>query len=85
MGIREGLFAELFKLLGIATFRTIPLSLLVYLGGVIWSLFGGLLYLFYRTNKKNNKKLLATSHPTSAIFPPIESNTLSRLRDGAAR
>ena len=46
MGIREGLFAELFKLLGIATFRTIPLSLLVYLGGVIWSLFGGLLYLF---------------------------------------
>lgn len=44
LGVREGLFAELFKTLGAATYRTIPLSLLVYFGGLFWSLFGGLLY-----------------------------------------
>jgi len=44
LGVREGLFAELFKTIGIATYRTIPLSLLVYCGGLLWSLFGGVLY-----------------------------------------
>ncbi len=47
LGIREGLFAELFVALGAATFRTIPLSLLVYSGGLFWSLFGGLLYIIH--------------------------------------
>ena len=45
LGVREGLFANLFSTLGAATFRTIPLSLLVYSGGLFWSLFGGLLYI----------------------------------------
>jgi len=45
LGIREGLFAQLFKGVGEPTFRTIPLSLLVYFGGLFWSLFGGILFI----------------------------------------
>jgi uncharacterized protein (TIRG00374 family) len=45
LGIREGLFAEMFSALGVASVRAVPLSLLAYLGGVVWSLFGAVLFM----------------------------------------
>jgi hypothetical protein len=45
LGIRESLFTELFKTIGVETYRTFPLSLLVYFGGLFCSLLGGLLYI----------------------------------------
>jgi hypothetical protein len=44
LGIREQLFAELFKVVGAPSYQTVPLSLLLYAGGVFWSLFGALLF-----------------------------------------
>jgi hypothetical protein len=44
LGIREGLFAHLYLSVGVAAVRAVPLSLLVYAGGVVWSLFGGFLF-----------------------------------------
>lgn len=47
LGLREGLFAELFLLAGAASAYAVALSLLVYAGGLFWSLFGGLLFIGY--------------------------------------
>ena len=47
LGLREGLFAELFVLAGAASAYAVALSLLVYGGGLFWSLFGGLLFIGY--------------------------------------
>lgn len=47
LGVRESLFAELFTLTGARVAYTVPLSLLVYAGGLFWSLFGGILFIRY--------------------------------------
>jgi len=56
LGIREGLFATMFIAAGIPTFRAIPLSFLVYLGGVVCSLFGGILFLFHSTGSNQSAR-----------------------------
>lgn len=50
LGIREGLFVELLNTLGVAAVKALPLSLLTYLGGLIWSLLGGLVFLGYSSS-----------------------------------
>lgn len=47
LGVREGLFAELFAITGTGIAAAVSLSLMVYMGGVLWSLFGGLMFLSY--------------------------------------
>jgi glycosyltransferase 2 family protein len=47
LGLREGLFAELFAIIGTGFAAAVSLSLMVYMGGLLWSLLGGLLFLGY--------------------------------------
>lgn len=47
LGIREGLVVALFGALGIGITQSLPLSLMFYLISVIWSLFGGIIFLGY--------------------------------------
>lgn len=47
LGVREGLFVAMFGAVGIDAHYSLAVSLLVYLGGVLWSLFGGLVFLGY--------------------------------------
>lgn len=54
IGIREGLFAAMFAAAGVAAYRAIPLSMLVYFGGVACSLFGGVIFLFHTTGHPRN-------------------------------
>lgn len=44
LGIREGLFKTLFTSAGVEPARAVLLSLATWLGGLFWSLFGGLLF-----------------------------------------
>ena len=44
LGVREGLFVTMFGAVGVDSPNAILMSLMVYAGGVFWSLFGGLLY-----------------------------------------
>lgn len=50
LGVREGLFAELFAVAGARAVQTVPLSLMVYGGGLFWSLFGGLIFVSYSSS-----------------------------------
>ena len=50
LGVREGLFVELLNTLGVAAVKALPLSLLTYLGGLVWSLLGGLVFLGYSSS-----------------------------------
>ena len=45
LGIREGLFVTLLAPLGVESHLAVGLSLLVYGGAIVWSLFGGVLFL----------------------------------------
>lgn len=54
LGIRESLFAELFAVTGARAAQTVPLSLMVYLGGLFWSLFGGLIFIAYSAGRKES-------------------------------
>ncbi|NTV37659.1 MAG: flippase-like domain-containing protein, partial [Anaerolineales bacterium] len=47
LGVRESLFVTLFGALGVAGPQAMLMSLLVYAGGLFWSLFGGLVFLVY--------------------------------------
>ena len=49
LGIREGLTVALFGTLGIDGTRSLPLSVMVYISALIWSLVGGLIFLGYST------------------------------------
>lgn len=49
LGIREGLSVALFSALGIGSTQSLPLSLMVYLSSLVWSLLGGLIFLGYTT------------------------------------
>lgn len=48
LGIREALFVALLAPLGIPPASAVALSILNYLAGAVWSLFGGLLFAFTR-------------------------------------
>lgn len=45
LGVREGLFVSLFSAVLVDRSHAILLSLMVYAGGVFWSIFGGILYM----------------------------------------
>lgn len=59
LGIREGLAVALFGALGIGITQSLPLSLMLYLIGVVWSLFGGMIFLGYTagTGRKAHEEL----------------------------
>ena len=46
LGVREGLFVTLFRVSGVSGPPAVVLSLMVYAGSLVWSLFGGVLFLF---------------------------------------
>lgn len=50
LGVREGLFVEQLNTLGVAAVMALPLSLLTYLGGLVMSLLGGLIFLGYSSS-----------------------------------
>ena len=45
LGIREALFAGMLHTVDVSSSQAVPLSLLMYAGGLVWSLFGGLIFL----------------------------------------
>jgi len=47
LGVREGLFVTMFQTIGVEPTYSLSLSLLVYAGGLVWSGFGGFLFLTY--------------------------------------
>jgi glycosyltransferase 2 family protein len=47
LGIREGLFIALYQAIGVDAHYSISMSLMVYIGSLIWSLFGGLVFVGY--------------------------------------
>lgn len=50
LGVREGLFAELFRFAGARQVQAVPLSLMVYAGGLFWSLIGGFVFVSYSSS-----------------------------------
>lgn len=44
LGVREGLFITMYQAIDVDAHYSISMSLMVYLGSVIWSLFGGLVF-----------------------------------------
>lgn len=69
LGIREGLTVALFGALGIGITQSLPLSLMLYLIGVVWSLFGGMIFLGYTadTGRKAHEELQKLRHEASGI------------------
>jgi glycosyltransferase 2 family protein len=70
LGVREGLFSELFAVTGVYAGKAISLSLLVYGAGLIWSIIGGLLFIGYSSRyglslNEEWQKLKKQSHPAS--------------------
>ena len=50
LGLREGLFEKMFSVVGASAELSVLTSLLVYFGGVVCSLFGGAVFLFYTSS-----------------------------------
>ena len=65
LGLREGLFVTMFQAVHIDAVQALPLSLMVYFGGVFWSLFGGVLFLGYSSSAGHTirQELDAIKHP----------------------
>ena len=47
LGVREGLFITMYQAIDVDAHYSMSMSLMVYIGSVIWSLFGGFLFLGY--------------------------------------
>ena len=47
LGVREGLFITMYQAIGVDAHYSISMSLMVYIGSLIWSLFGGLVFVGY--------------------------------------
>ncbi len=81
LGIREGLFVELFVIAGARAAQAVPLSLMVYGGGLFWSVFGGLIFIGYTARygvswREEWKKLAADNERSvDAIEPSGQSQS----------
>lgn len=69
LGVREGLFMAMFQDLEVDPHQSLPLSLMVYVGGLAWSLFGGLLFLGH------------TARPGHALRDEIEAVKQSQAEE----
>ena len=47
LGVREGLFITMYQAINVDAHYSISMSLMVYLGSLVWSLFGGLVFVGY--------------------------------------
>jgi hypothetical protein len=47
LGVREGLFITMYQAIGVDDHYSMAMSLMVYFGSLIWSLFGGLVFVGY--------------------------------------
>jgi uncharacterized protein (TIRG00374 family) len=47
LGVREGLFITMYQAINVDAHYAIAMSLMVYLGSLVWSLFGGLVFVGY--------------------------------------
>lgn len=47
LGVREGAAVNLLGAAGVQSSQALPLSLMIYIGSTVWSLFGGIIFLFY--------------------------------------
>ena len=75
LGLREGLFEKMFSAVGVAASKSILVSLLVYLGGVICSLLGGLIFLRYTSSTGSTLRDEWTRLKLDQISPEETSNT----------
>lgn len=48
LGVREGMYAEMFQSVGVLESQAVALSLLGFLSGTVWSVVGGFFFLTYR-------------------------------------
>lgn len=67
LGVREALFVALYGAIHVPMAQALPLSLWVYIGGVCWSLFGGLLFL---TDRRPAGRSLQDEFRTMTHTPP---------------
>lgn len=69
IGVREGLAVALFGTLGIGITQSLPLSLMLYLISVIWSLVGGIIFLGYTasTGRKAHEELQKLRDEASSV------------------
>ncbi len=69
LGIREGLAVALFGALGIGSTQSLPLALMLYLIAVVWSLFGGMIFLGYTasTGRKAHEELQKLRYEASSV------------------
>lgn len=47
LGVREGLFITMYQAIDVDAHYSISMSLMVYIGSLVWSLFGGLMFVGY--------------------------------------
>ncbi len=73
LGIREGLSVALFATLGIGSTQSLPLSLMLYLIGVAWSVVGGIIFLGYTasTGRKARDELQKLRDEASRENPQV--------------
>lgn len=75
LGIREGLFAHMYAVVGAASFATVPLSILIYFDGVLWSIFGGFIFLTYAPAERSAlREELKDIQAESAVVEEVLKN-----------
>ena len=71
LGVREGFFVMLFRVAGVENELALALSLMFYAGGLVWSLFGGLIFLGFSagSGRRMSEDLDAIQHEPSEPAP----------------
>jgi uncharacterized protein (TIRG00374 family) len=74
LGVREGLFVSLFRSVMVDKHHAILLSLMVYMGGLLWSIIGGLVYLCHtpKAARLGRNTPLEPDTPTTSSCPSTE-------------
>ncbi|MBA4387447.1 MAG: hypothetical protein C0404_05660 [Verrucomicrobia bacterium] len=72
LGVREGLFVSLFGAAFVPPLQAIFLSLMVYAGGAVWSLFGGVLYVISSFQRDGITRAAAAGWLDQPEDPPAQ-------------
>ncbi len=81
LGIREGLFVHMFQIFNVSAAHSLPLAVMLFMGGVCWSVFGGVLFMLHSASSGHTVREEIARLNEERDTPPADAAVFMRVEE----